>query len=121
MPFPSCRLVVLTAVALVSCSAYAPRGPLVESGGFRVSQQFLEEDLSQIRPRAEFAFGCEAAKIDFVVLAVDRENYAARGEIRQIGASGCGHRGIFAAGRRDEWILSSTAADSPPPPTSRAQ
>jgi hypothetical protein len=117
MTSSSCRRMLLAA-ALVSCT-----GPIVESGGFQVSQEYLNADLAQIRPRAVFAFGCPADKIEFVVLGVDAGHDMAGLPLTarpgQIGASGCGHRGIFVEGH-EGWALTSAATDSPPPPSPTA-
>jgi hypothetical protein len=76
----------------------------VESGGFRVSADGLEQASAEILPRAAFAFGCDSGAIKLVVLATDPAIWPH--PPTQIGASGCGHRGTFVLRRHPvEWVL----------------
>lgn len=91
------RCVNLPIPLLLLCTSCA--GPLINSGGYQVSQKWFQQDMDQIRPRAAFALDCAGDKIEGVVLAVMPTNSAAPG---QIGVSGCGHRAVFVP-RSEGW------------------
>jgi hypothetical protein len=100
---------VLAFAMLVSQPACT--GPLVESGGYHVSQEWYAYDAAIIRPKAAFAFTCPPAQIALVVVGVSSGQSTWP---TQIGVSGCGHKGIFVF-EDGEWVLTGVTDTKAPP------
>jgi hypothetical protein len=84
----------------------------VESGGFKVDQADAERAFDQVRARAAWDFRCRPEGIEVVVLAVvDGGSWADLPA--QIGATGCGRRGVYVS-TRVGWVLNSPVIDVGP-------
>ena len=79
-------------------------GPLVESGGFKVHQEWLDKDIAAVRPRAAFDLGCAAEQLQLVVVAVTPDQDSVPS---QIGASGCGKRSVYIEVPGGSWVKNS--------------
>ena len=94
------RYLLILSVMAVGC------GPMITSGGFRVSQRWYDDDANQIKPRAAFELHCAAEQIQLVVLST----YADTFEPDSFGATGCGQQVVYVQAGSGTWVLNSTSS-----------
>ena len=106
----TCTGLRLVALVVFFGSPLSCAGALIDSGGFRVSQKWLDQDLAEVRPLAATLFGCREEQIQFMVLEVSSLQSALP---VQIGGSGCGRKSTFAVDRGGRWVPSAVTESRP--------
>ena len=94
------RGLMLSVLFLASC------GGTMMSGGIKVDQGLTEDNFGKVKARAAFDFGCQAEKVEAVVIAADGLAWSGGQMPSQIGASGCGHKGVYVR-TPSGWVLNS--------------
>ena len=93
-------------VSFVSLLAIGCAGPLVESGGFRVHEAYLNAAKEQVRPRASFDLKCAPEKLSLVVVGVGEYS---RDFPEQMGVTGCSQQLVYVRAPSGVWILNSSS------------
>jgi len=95
------RVMVPTVVFLVAC------GGSMTSGGFTVNKTVTEMHFDRVRNRASFELVCPPARIELQVVNASNDGCSSLQTPTQIGAVGCGHRGLYVVAPGGQWILNS--------------
>jgi hypothetical protein len=75
-----------SALLLVSCAT-------VQSGGFKLNKDEVEQSFEAVKNRASFEFECPKDKLELVVL--NALSSPMGDQVMQIGATGCGHKAVY--------------------------
>lgn len=87
--------------ALVGCAAP------VEVGGFHVNKEHMDASFAKVKARAAFDMGCPAEKLQLTILDV-MQGGTMGDAVRQIGVTGCEHKGVYVLASNGAWVLNSS-------------